>query len=367
VAALPEGSGAAYRPPRLSTSGRQTLIVAVTAYGIVALFGAAYGVIALLWPKLPTSTAAVIAALVAAPAALALIWPRLTAVKAFGVEISLEQATARELEPGLVNAVMAGTSSNAEVLESLKVELTEPVPVASIVESPSPLQPLEQMRKTASGKLVPIDLGGGDQWLSTRLYLIAALADDFMRVPQFVFTARYPHDKFVGMASPSAVRMALGLALPPTVDEAYVKARREAIDLAPDRRLTHIATQLFHVVHNIEWPGGFGGPLDAPSASRSRTRYLVTRNPDVPWVTGDKLYAWLTAAGKTLDTKAIVATGLSHEQLVRAVALDTRDRHVALVAATGELEAIVDRLAILAQAADPNRRSRLWASSRSSQ
>ena len=59
----------------------------------------------------------------------------------------------------------------------------------------------------------------------------------------------------------------------------------------------------------------------------------------------------MTNDGKVLDTRSIMTVGLSYEELVLAVTLDSEDRYIALVAATHRLRAVVDRLDILGQVA----------------
>ena len=151
-----------------------------------------------------------------------------------------------------------------------------------------------------------------------------------------MFLSRYPRDEYVGMAPPTALRSALGLALPPAVEQAYSTARRQAAHQPPGDRLRHLAADFLHRVDDVEHPD----PAN-PAA------------PGVPGVTGERLYEWLTAAGRPLNTEAIVTTGLSHEQLVQAVVGVTRERHVALVDARRKLDTVVDRLDVLAQLAPP--------------
>jgi hypothetical protein len=112
---------------------------------------------------------------------------------------------------------------------------------------------LNKLRDTTADQFLTVDLGAGHQWYSTRLYLLAATADVLL-VPRFVFTAHIPQDGFVGMAQPAALKTALGLALPPEVDAAYVRARREAAGLPPDDRLPHVGQRFAELVTPIERP-----------------------------------------------------------------------------------------------------------------
>ena len=62
-----------------------------------------------------------------------------------------------------------------------------------------------------STRAMLIDLGSGDQWWSTRLYLLAALAQTLTGIRQFVFSNG---GRFGGMASPAAVREGLCASFP---------------------------------------------------------------------------------------------------------------------------------------------------------
>ncbi len=66
-------------------------------------------------------------------------------------------------------------------------------------------------------KSIVVDLGMGTDWWSTRLYLLAALASDFTQIKQIVFVQQ---ERFIGMASPFAIRRALAVKHP-MVETAY--------------------------------------------------------------------------------------------------------------------------------------------------
>jgi hypothetical protein len=61
-------------------------------------------------------------------------------------------------------------------------------------------------------RAIVVDLGHGDQWWSTRLYLLASLLRSLTGVRQLVF--RHPDGRFAGMASPSALADGLAAAFP---------------------------------------------------------------------------------------------------------------------------------------------------------
>jgi len=91
----------------------------------------------------------------------------------------------------------------------------------------------ETIRK--SGSAVQVNLGSGASWWSTRLYLVAALLEDYTTIQQIVFLCYAPVDppstyyetRYLGMCSPAEVRRALASHFR-DVDRAY----RESV---PDR------------------------------------------------------------------------------------------------------------------------------------
>ena len=63
-----------------------------------------------------------------------------------------------------------------------------------------------------------VNLGVGVSWYSTRLHLVAALADEYTAVQQIVFVGK--ENRYLGMCSPTETRRALAVYFP-QVDKAY--------------------------------------------------------------------------------------------------------------------------------------------------
>ena len=74
--------------------------------------------------------------------------------------------------------------------------------------NPSSLDTIVDMvHRAGNVKALIVDLGDGDEWWSTRLYLLASLLHDLTSVRQLVFKSR---GRFGGMASPAALLDGLG-------------------------------------------------------------------------------------------------------------------------------------------------------------
>jgi len=61
---------------------------------------------------------------------------------------------------------------------------------------------------------VAVNLRSNPYWWSTRLYLLAALADEYTNIERFIFVEQDAARIYVGMATPSDVRKGLGRRLP---------------------------------------------------------------------------------------------------------------------------------------------------------
>ncbi|HEY3011678.1 MAG TPA: hypothetical protein VGJ36_02940 [Gemmatimonadales bacterium] len=143
---------------------------------MVGLLAVVYGIVHLGWPDQAQPSAATIAALAAAPLALALLWDRLTGFKAFGFEVALAPASTR-IETEVVGAITEAQhfSGNEAIVEKVTEAIVRP----------------EQ-------ELLELNLRDGNYWWSTRLFLLAALVEDYSRIQQLVFLERGGDQIFVG-------------------------------------------------------------------------------------------------------------------------------------------------------------------------
>lgn len=91
-------------------------------------------------------------------------------------------------------------------------------------------------------RLIHVDLGDGREWWHTRLYLVAALAEDYARIEALVFHANRGGERhcFVGTARPAAARLALA-AVTPDLQVAYSAGQRAAAAARPRPMALHEA------------------------------------------------------------------------------------------------------------------------------
>src|SRR5919108_6213075 len=294
----------------------RTLPVAAGGYAVVALFAAAYGLLRVAWPGLSSSATIAVASLLAAPLALALLWPRLTGFKLFGFEVSLSQFTA-QIDTGLDAAITSHQyfSGRKPILEQIERAIARP-----------------------EIELVEVNLRAGDYWAQTRLYLLAALADDYSSIRQFVFVEDAAKRSFVGLATPAAVRKALAAEFP-FLEVAYLKVKNGYDDNPQARGVGEIVDRW--AAHAFDRK-----PFDQPGAKRD-----LTGEPElVQKVSSERLQEWLTKAGRGLSRESIEWSGFSEARLVRAVLRDFSGPYVALLRGQA-LDRVVNRLALAARVA----------------
>ncbi len=195
-------------PPRWRRFGG----ILLACYAIAAIFGATYGIVCLVSAGTSRNAAVIWGTCAAAPLALAFIWERLSGFKVFGVEVTLAQAFV-PVDPTLGTALSASEeqyfSGNEEILELVNKVLDKP-----------------------DIDLLEINLRTTQYWWSTRLYLQAALAEDYTSIQRLVFVDGDTQRRYVGMATPGEVRRAL--ARPPGTDleSAYREIQHE-VQTAP--------------------------------------------------------------------------------------------------------------------------------------
>jgi hypothetical protein len=293
----------------VSAERRQKLAVASAGYAVLAVFGLA------LWLARAAGgrswgAALAIAGVVAAPLALALVYERLSALKTPWFEIALTTATV-EVGAGLAQAL-----EEQQLSASGNPALTEAI---SAVLSPG------------AATVVRVNLRTGSYWWSTRLFLLAALADDFTRVERFAFVEGGAARGYVGLAEPRAVRAALAARFP---DYARVYASLRASAAAE----TQYAVTM--IVSSWQWTLAQLVPLPADAAAAGDA--AAHEETLKLFVTPADLNDWLTGV---LDTDRVVWDGWSQDPRLRATILGRDTDYVALVQ-DGRLDRVVSRDAL---------------------
>lgn len=283
---------------------RRTLLIAAAGYAVVGLFALVYLLVRSGWLHVTQPSAVTIAALAVAPLALALLWDRLSAVKAFGVEISLTSASIR-MDTEVIGALANEPhySTDQAMVEAINQAIVQP----------------EQ-------ELLNVNLRDGRYWWSTRLFLLAALAEDYSRVQQLVFMEQGGARIFVGMAPPSDIRRALARQWP-TLEQSYQEIKSNP----PDPPDWPDASLIARIVYG--WtPHGFY--RDSAAVSEEELKEKV--NPS-------SLHKWLLAMGKRLTTESVDWHGISRPYIVRSLLFEFDSPYVALLRHR-QLDRVVNRL-----------------------
>ncbi len=245
---------------------RNRILVVLAGYLIVLLFAAVFVALGYLPPgalgpktePLSTSERLILGAIAVAPLAAGLLWDRLVNIKFGGVEIALAELAAAidvELSTGV-----------QEMKGSENIELTMAVSAA--------------IAKTDL-RLVEVNLRKHPYWWSTRLFLLAALAQEYTHIARLLIVADDADRRFIGLASPSGMRLALGSRFP-QLETAFVEILNDV--RKPGANISGQVQEF-----GFRWPHhSFGG--DALRARESEFRELAS--PEV-------LRQWL---GPALET-----------------------------------------------------------------
>lgn len=288
----------------LSTSWR--LRVAAGAYCVVLIFAIVFMALnyvegriggAVVWLSLSRSEVLFAAFLVTAPLILALIWERLTTLKLGIVEVSLSQ-------------VSVGAATEVSVAADLFAQrLTGS-------EAPNLVHQLELAIGSSTAQVLEVNLRGGNYWWSTRLYLLAALAEDFSNVRQIVFVADGASRKYKGMAAPASIRRTLERSFPALRDR-----------YATIRSGTHQLSQIVFVWTSQTFSEG----------ENSKTEEQATKIVSWPGIE-----VWFEEAAETLDTDYVKWRSDLKWRSLYAEVIDRPGQLIAVVR-HGRLERIVDR------------------------
>jgi hypothetical protein len=193
----------------LPSNKRRFFRVTLAGYAVVAIFGATYAIVRAVSPDSSITTAIIWGILVAGPLALAFIWERLTGLSVFGVEVTLAEVVV-QVDPTLDIALSASEAeqqyfSGNEAVWGL---------VDRVIGNPDI-------------ELLEVNLRTTRYWWSTRIYLQAALVEDYTNIRRLVFVEGDAQRRYVGMATPGEVRRALAQRPGPDLELAYGEIRHQ--------------------------------------------------------------------------------------------------------------------------------------------
>jgi hypothetical protein len=268
------------RRVRIAAAGYATVAIFAIGAGVARMAGATPGI------------ALAAGGLAAAPLVVAFVGDRISGISAFSVQISLREVTV-PIEGDFSDAVM----SNTEMMYQSAV----PDLLASI-------RPLMQDHS----KLLAINLGDGNYWWSTRIFLVAALAHDFTEVEALIFVQSGDGQTYVGIASPRATRTQLATAFPQ-----YEIAYRKTLSEASDFDASH-DQEVDEILQN-RWPTAM--------PSEGEIKRIVS---------SDDLRHWL---GRDLDTESLPYGPLTPSLRYR---ITSRARQYTALTSQRRLMAVVD-------------------------
>jgi hypothetical protein len=291
------------------------LRVAAAGYVAVAVFCVAAGTA--LWLGSSIAVAAGVGALFAAPLVIALAGEHITGIKGFGVEISLEKVTVgiAAISPG--SATVAMHTEGAESV--MDTQTWDAHLTAEYVAKAAPFTSLMDERS----QVVLINLRDDRYWSSTRIFLVAALTQDFTDVQALVFVRSGDQQVFVGIASPRAVRARL-TEIFPAYELAYRHARAAASGGWSEERVLHPVTEVTQMLE-FRWQEALAH-LEQPESEIER---FVGCGDIQEWLRGD------------LDTRSFFDGPLTTLRQYRILSHDRP--YAALTGDRGRLDSVVSR------------------------
>lgn len=297
---------------------RRTGGIALVCYAIVAVFGVTYGIVRLVSPGTSVSVAIVWGICAAGPLALAVVWERLTGFKVFGVEVTLAQVIVQP-DTTLATALSASEQqyfSGDEAIFKL---------IDKVIENPDI-------------DLLEFNLRTNRYWWSTRLYLQAALVEDYTNIHRLVFVDRDVQRRYVGMARPSEVRRAL--AQPPGLN--LELAYREIQNNVRQNPGPPDQSEVRQIVYN--WTmhsfSKYGKPVNEEMAKVSMPTELLIQQV-------------------ALERDSVELDGLSLGSALLQILVLERGAHFVPLTRNGKLDKVVDSEAFARQLATQVLRARL--------
>lgn len=245
----------------------QRLLIALAGYGLLAAFGVAYFVLKKYGSGLSTNQLLILSAALVAPLGLALLWEHLKGVKIGKIEVKLNEVSPR-MDVELASELAELRASVPKALADLLAEAV----------------------KNEDFRLVEVNLKSKPYWWSTRLYLLAALAEEYTSIERFVIVENDAARIYVGCAQPAKVRRAMAQSIP-ELERVYRTIKTQPNVVASPDRISEIT----NIIHAWTGPQQLQFQTTAPAGV-----LVVNEEQFKELVDSAKLRGWL---GNGLETQ----------------------------------------------------------------
>lgn len=269
-------------------------------------------------------------------------------------EVSVELETLPELQP------------------SWSVGDMDPRRLSSALIFDNPSQTLfQELLKPAQADYAIVDLCSGDAWVTSRLFIFSLILDEVTGLRAFVFleSAAGTRRRFLGVASPSNVRRALGRRYP-WLEEAFARALHGMYPNVPQSESPGVSkfsadqTSLFTPAEQKmvtclvkRFVDGVQRKTDPPENEKQSYLQIGTE-PNTweraHWIDGERLERDL---GDVLERAWVDESLDSPRSLVSESVIRRNASFVALVDSDRRFVGLVDRYALLTQMSDSEKRS----------
>ncbi len=313
----------------------RTIAIVSSGYFVVGIFALSFIVASHAedWLRLPAplseATILIIAAVITAPLVVPFIWQRITKIKFGELAIDLAQVSERVEEKLAVDLV-------GIEIHNLGLGKVSDLKEASLLDYTPGREIAAGIKAAQTAKIIEVDLGEGDRWWSSRLFLLAALSDDFTGIRQIIILEKHRGQErvFGGSSTPAMLRQGLANNAP-ELEEVYESAKREST-LTPD--MITLEGKAALVVLNF---------IKKLEAHREEEGVMN-------WVTTDLLDRCLA-----INRYRIEWNGDSLSTLLLHQIIDRIEPYVPLVSNNGHLNQVIDRLELVERIAKSFLRQRL--------
>src|SRR5438309_7526446 len=224
----------------------------------------------------------------------------------------------------------------------------------------------EQLASTGASDYITVDLGSGDQWLTSRLYIFAVMLRRLRGLRCIVFTATVGEVRgsFVGWAEPTDVRWMLAMKYPwfetayahalATVEPGIMSHEGGMVNYVANRVVREFLAQIQALGPAVPEPSANLVPAASQAGSAAAPADWISlprASPAEPQ--GMEHAAWITArlleqviGPRDTDNAFADSPDITPEKRAQAIAR-REGPFVALVNPTGRFKGLVDRQALL--------------------